>query len=1150
MLKKYLKFFLVLLLWELPLMAQVLERDSLALVAFYDDTFGSSWINNEGWLESPVGQWYGVGLDPGGQVITLKLPDNGLQGSISNSIVDLVSLHVLDVSGNRIEALPEIFNEMEVSVVDAGHNDLSSLPDYSAITRTFTLYVNDNLLDFSDLEINAQLPGLFYHPQKNSNQEERREVELGDSQQLIAQVPGTFNSYQWFLNQQLLEGATSPTLNLPAISFEDLGDYHCVVQNQLLPALAIQTTSINLQSITNIQGELTDQNGDPLEADLRVYLRKGLELSPGQAPELLSGKWSDHPIAMGYYLVKAIPHDPTYPPVYLGTPSHLWEQAEEFRFDGNQQTLEFQLQTLPALNGNHTLNGSLILQQTDPSELDVYLYQKQAQQETLVAHTKVDADLLFEFDAVAPGTYKVYVDLPGLSTASSNDLEVPGNTGNIQIDLNENTLLPPQSIARQWNELLLEAIRNDYARPTVHARNLFHLSAAMYDTWSVFQSGAVPYLLGNTLNEFRSFFQEFNPNENLSTALEKAISYCAFRMLTHRFRNSPNAAFSLQTFHQQMTNLGFDPEFASTDYTLGDAAALGNHVAETYIRYGLQDGSNEQQEYANRHYQPLNQPLVPAFPGNPHISDYNHWQPLSLEVFIDQAGNVIPRNTPDFLSPEWGLVAPFALTDEDAVTYHRDDYPYQVYFDPGPPPLLDLNGDGTTEEAYKWGFNLVSIWSAQMDPSDGVIWDISPASLGNNPWLPHEYEQYEDFYLLEGGDVGSGRPINPITGAPYVPQRVPRGDYVRVVAEFWADGPDSETPPGHWFTLLNYVSDHPLFEKRFQGTGAPLDPLEWDIKAYFTLGGAMHDAAISAWGIKGWYDYLRPISAIRALADLGQSSDPAEMSYHPDGIPLVEHYIELVSPNDPLAGPGGENVGKIKLYAWRGPDYIINPENFSAGVGWILAENWWPYQRPSFVTPPFAGYVSGHSTYSRAAAEVLTLLTGDEYFPGGLGEFLAKKDEFLVFEEGPSVDVTLQWATYRDASDETSLSRIWGGIHPPADDIPGRIIGEQIGIQAFDHALSYFQGNADITRTRNIDQSLAVYPIPADGFLTLQFQNPGEQVQVSMYNQLGRHVLDLQANLPASEHFLDINIHQIPPGFYLLKVVGQNWDRTQKLLIR
>jgi len=144
--------------------------------------------------------------------------------------------------------------------------------------------------------------------------------------------------------------------------------------------------------------------------------------------------------------------------------------------------------------------------------------------------------------------------------------------------------------------------------------------------------------------------------------------------------------------------------------------------------------------------------------------------------------------------------------------------------------------------------------------------------------------------------------------------------------------------------------------------------------------------------------------------------------------------------------------------AWKGPDYINDPDTDEAGVDWILAENWWPYQRPSFVTPPFAGFVSGHSTFSRAAAEVMTALTGDPFFPGGMGEFVAPQNEFLVFEEGPSTDVVLQWATYRDASDQCSLSRIWGGIHPPADDIPGRLIGEQIGINGFNLADYYISG--------------------------------------------------------------------------------------------
>ena len=278
-----------------------------------------------------------------------------------------------------------------------------------------------------------------------------------------------------------------------------------------------------------------------------------------------------------------------------------------------------------------------------------------------------------------------------------------------------------------------------------------------------------------------------------------------------------------------------------------------------------------------------------------------------------------------------------------------------------------------------------------------------------------------------------------------------------MVSQFWADGPNSETPPGHWYVLLNQVSDNPLFQKRYEGAGPVLNNLEWDVKAYFTLGGAVHDAAIAAWGIKGWYDSPRPISMIRKMALYGQSSNSALPSYHPGGIPLVPGYIEIVYAGDPLAGENNINIDKIKIKAWQGFSHIPISGASYAGVGWILAESWMPYQRKTFVTPPFAGYISGHSTYSRAAAEVLTSITGSAYFPGGMGEYLIPANSnFLGFESGPSEDIRLQWATYRDASNQSSLSRIWGGIHPPFDDIPGRLIGQQIGIAAYQKAKTYF----------------------------------------------------------------------------------------------
>lgn len=51
------------------------------------------------------------------------------------------------------------------------------------------------------------------------------------------------------------------------------------------------------------------------------------------------------------------------------------------------------------------------------------------------------------------------------------------------------------SIAREWNEVILESIRNDFARPTIHGRNLFHTSIAMYDAWAAAQFGPGIYFV-------------------------------------------------------------------------------------------------------------------------------------------------------------------------------------------------------------------------------------------------------------------------------------------------------------------------------------------------------------------------------------------------------------------------------------------------------------------------------------------------------------------------------------------------------------------------------------------------------------------------------------------------------------------------------
>jgi hypothetical protein len=281
------------------------------------------------------------------------------------------------------------------------------------------------------------------------------------------------------------------------------------------------------------------------------------------------------------------------------------------------------------------------------------------------------------------------------------------------------------------------------------------------------------------------------------------------------------------------------------------------------------------------------------------------------------------------------------------------------------------------------------------------------------------------------------------------------------MAEFWADGPESETPPGHWNVLANFVSDELDPDLRIGGAGERLDRLQWDVKLYLALNGAVHDAAIAAWGLKGRYDGIRPISMIRYMGGLGQSSDPDGPSYDPEGLPLVPDLIEVVTPE--TTATGGRHVdlrgheGEIAIRAWLGnPE---DPETQVGGVGWILAVDWVPYQLPTFVTPAFQGFVSGHSTFSRAGAEVLTAFTGSEYFPGGVSGYTIEANS-LKFEKGPTTDIQLEWATYYDAADQAGLSRLYGGIHIAADDFNGRIIGSQCGKEAFALALHYYDGTA------------------------------------------------------------------------------------------
>jgi hypothetical protein len=218
-------------------------------------------------------------------------------------------------------------------------------------------------------------------------------------------------------------------------------------------------------------------------------------------------------------------------------------------------------------------------------------------------------------------------------------------------------------------------------------------------------------------------------------------------------------------------------------------------------------------------------------------------------------------------------------------------------------------------------------------------------------------------------------------------------DKQKMIAEYWADGPNSELPPGHWNLFAQFVSarDH--------------HSLDEDVKLFFALTNAIFDAGIVAWDAKRAFDSVRPATAI----------------------PFVFQGQEIRS----WGGPGKGTVAMGGRY-------------------------WAPYQPSQFPTPSFPEFISGHSTFSAAGAEILHLFTGSDEF----GDSVTFPPGTSKVEPGitPVSSVTLYWKTFSAAADQAGFSRRVGGIHFKQADLAGRKVGRIVGHQAWVKAASLWSG--------------------------------------------------------------------------------------------
>jgi hypothetical protein len=222
-------------------------------------------------------------------------------------------------------------------------------------------------------------------------------------------------------------------------------------------------------------------------------------------------------------------------------------------------------------------------------------------------------------------------------------------------------------------------------------------------------------------------------------------------------------------------------------------------------------------------------------------------------------------------------------------------------------------------------------------------------------------------------------------------------DTQKVIAQYWEDGPGTETPPGHWCVFAQWLS------RRDKHT------LDTDAKVFFGLANALLDASITAWDAKRQWDSVRPITAVRWL-----------------------------------------KRGQL-IQAWGGP---------YQGTKTIRGEDWQPYQPANFPTPPFAEYLSGHSTFSGAGAAVLKTFAGDKF---GMSVTIPAGSSPVEPGAVPAAPITLTLGSFSSARDQAGYSREYGGIHFEDGDFEARKAGDLAGQQVWTKAKTYFTGKATAT---------------------------------------------------------------------------------------
>jgi hypothetical protein len=466
------------------------------------------------------------------------------------------------------------------------------------------------------------------------------------------------------------------------------------------------------------------------------------------------------------------------------------------------------------------------------------------------------------------------------------------------------------TIVADWNAAALQEVRLSPALrngPPMVARALAIAHTCMYDAWAAYDGDAVA-----TTDRYgkrrRPADERTDPNK------AQAISFAAYRCLLNLFPDQDSASRlqAVMDSHQY--------DYTDTSNNKTTPTGIGNIAAQAVIDARANDGSNQ---YGNAPCPPENVcPLPPVhlrvLAQVPCVIDPYPWTTVPLQHLLDAPPELQPLPC---VGPDGTPSGPYADYDDVGYSHYVPSNPLMGYCTSlvtgsCPGGYRDGNPDPFINPALPW-----------------------PDVVDPNRWQPLVYNNHKRQTFLGAHwknvtpfALTSAEQFDDIVPPPDVQKNL--GQYQQNVdevlqfsadldatsklnVEYWADGPASELPPGHWGLFAQFVSERDNHS------------IDQDVKMFFAMHNASFDAGIVAWHIKRKYDGVRPITAIRYLKQ-GQM-----------------------------------------VRAWGGPGRPTED---------IPGEKWTPYNPGSNLTPGFPGYISGHSIFSSASATVLRLFTGSDTF--------------------------------------------------------------------------------------------------------------------------------------------------------------------------